>query len=226
MAITDWPEGERPRERLLALGPEALSDAELLAIYLRVGVRGKSAVDLARELIQRFDGSLSRLAEASLEELASVSGIGTAKAAQLKASFELARRALTQQMTTRDTFANPGKVRDWLRLKLATRQHEVFMALWLDAQNRLIKADELFSGSLTQTSVYPREVVKTALAHNAAAVIFAHNHPSGVSEPSRADEMLTKTLKEALAMVDVKLLDHFIVAGNATPLSFAERGLL
>ena len=189
-------------------------------------MRGKSAVDLARELIQRFDGSLSRLAEASLEELASVSGIGMAKAAQLKASFELARRALTQQMTTRDTFANPGKVRDWLRLKLATRQHEVFMALWLDAQNRLIKADELFSGSLTQTSVYPREVVKTALAHNAAAVIFAHNHPSGVSEPSRADEMLTKTLKEALAMVDVKLLDHFIVAGNATPLSFAERGLL
>ena len=226
MAITDWPEGERPRERLLAHGPEALSDAELLAIYLRVGVRGKSAVDLARELIQRFDGSLSRLAEASLDELASVSGIGMAKAAQLKASFELARRALTQQMTARDTFANPGKVRDWLRLKLATRQHEVFMALWLDAQNRLIKADELFSGSLTQTSVYPREVVKTALAHNAAAVILAHNHPSGVSEPSRADEMLTKTLKEALAMVDVKLLDHFIVAGNATPLSFAERGLL
>ncbi len=226
MAITDWPEGERPRERLLAHGPEALSDAELLAIYLRVGVRGKSAVDLARELIQRFDGSLSSLAEASLDELASVSAIGMAKAAQLKASFELARRALTQQMTTRDTFANPGKVRDWLRLKLATRQHEVFMALWLDAQNRLIKADELFSGSLTQTSVYPREVVKTALAHNAAAVILAHNHPSGVSEPSRADEMLTKTLKEALAMVDVKLLDHFIVAGNATPLSFAERGLL
>jgi DNA repair protein RadC len=226
MAITDWPEGERPRERLLAHGPEALSDAELLAIYLRVGVRGKSAVDLARELIQRFDGSLSRLAEASLEELASVSGIGMAKAAQLKASFELARRALTQEMTARDTFANPGKVRDWLRLKLATRQHEVFMALWLDAQNRLIKADELFSGSLTQTSVYPREVVKTALAHNAAAVILAHNHPSGVSEPSRADEILTKTLKEALAMVDVKLLDHFIVAGNATPLSFAERGLL
>jgi DNA repair protein RadC len=226
MAITDWPEGERPRERLLAHGPEALSDAELLAIYLRVGVRGKSAVDLARELIQRFDGSLSRLAEASLDELASVSGIGMAKAAQLKASFELSRRALSQEMTARDNFASPGKVRDWLRLKLATRQKEVFMALWLDAQNRLIKADELFSGSLTQTSVYPREVVKTALAHNAAAVILAHNHPSGVAEPSRADEMLTKTLKEALAMVDVKLLDHFIVAGNATPLSFAERGLL
>ena len=178
MAITDWPEGERPRERLLAHGPEALSDAELLAIYLRVGVRGKSAVDLARDLLQRFDGHLSVLAEASLDELASVSGIGLAKAAQLKASFELARRALTQDMATRDTFANPGKVRDWLRLKLVTRQHEVFMALWLDAQNRLIKAEEVFTGSLTQTSVYPREVVKSALAHNAAAVILAHNHYS------------------------------------------------
>ena len=226
MSITDWPEGERPRERLLAHGPEALSDAELLAIYLRVGVRGKSAVDLGRELLQRFDGSLSRLAEASLEELASVSGIGMAKAAQLKASFELARRALAQEMTARDTFSSPGQVRDWLRLKLATRQNEVFMALWLDAQNRLLKAEELFSGTLTQTSVYPREVVKSALGHNAAAVILAHNHPSGIAEPLRADELLTKALKDALAMVDVKVLDHFIVAGNTPPLSFAERGLL
>ena len=131
-----------------------------------------------------------------------------------------------QEMTSRDTFSAPGKVRDWLRLKLAARQHEVFMALWLDAQNRLIKADELFSGTLTQTSVYPREVVKAALANNAAAVILAHNHPSGVAEPSQADEMLTRNLKAALALVDVKLLDHFIVAGNGTPLSFAERGLL
>jgi DNA repair protein RadC len=226
MAITDWPAGERPRERLLANGPEALSDAELLAIYLRVGVRGKSAVDLARDLLKRFDGRLSQLAEASLSELASVSGIGQAKAAQLKASFELTRRALSQGMTQRDSFSSPGQVRDWLRLKLANRQHEVFMALWLDAQNRLLKADELFTGSLTQTSVYPREVVKTALAHNAAAVILAHNHPSGVAEASRADEMLTRTLKEALAMVDIKVLDHFIVAGNQPPLSFAERGLL
>ena len=226
MAITDWPEGERPRERLLAHGAEALSDAELLAIYLRVGVRGKSAVDLARELLLRFEGSLSALVDASLEELASVSGIGTAKAAQLKASFELARRALAREMATRDSFSSPGKVRDWLRLKLATRQNEVFMALWLDAQNRLIKADELFSGTLTQTSVYPREVVKAALANNAAAVILAHNHPSGVAEPSAADEMLTQNLKAALAMVDVKVLDHFIVAGTGVPLSFAERGLL
>ena len=226
MAITDWPEGERPRERLLAHGPEALSDAELLAICLRVGVRGKSAVDLARELLQRFDGQLGTLAEASLAELASASGIGMAKAAQLKASFELARRALSQDMATRDSFTSPGKVRDWLRLKLASRGNEVFMALWLDAQNRLLKADELFSGTLTQTSVYPREVVKAALANNAAAVILAHNHPSGIAEPSRADEMLTRSLKEALALVDVKVLDHFIVAGNTPPLSFAERGLL
>ena len=226
MGISDWPEGERPRERLLALGPEALSDAELLAIYLRVGVRGKSAVDLARELLQRFDGRLGALVEASLDELASVSGIGMAKAAQLKASFELARRALHQEMQVRDSFTSPGRVRDWLRLKLAQRPQEVFIALWLDAQNRLIKADELFTGSLTSTSVYPREVVKAALANNAAAVILAHNHPSGVAEPSSADEMLTRNLKSALAMVDVRVLDNFIVAGNASPLSFPERGLL
>jgi DNA repair protein RadC len=227
MAISDWPEGERPRERLLAQGAEALSDAELLAIYLRVGVRGKSAVDLARELLQRFDGQLGLLADASLAELAGIPGIGTAKAAQLKASFELARRALAQEMASRETiFSSPGKVRDWLRLKLATRPNEVFMALWLDAQNRLLKAEELFAGTLTQTSVYPREVVRKAILHNAAAVILAHNHPSGVAEPSRADELLTRALKDALALVDVKVLDHFIIAGNAPPLSFAERGLL
>lgn len=226
MAISDWPAGERPRERLLAHGPAALSDAELLAIYLRVGVRGKSAVDLARDLLARFDSQLGSLVDASLEELASVSGIGLAKAAQLKASFELARRALSQEMSVRDTLSSPGKVRDWLRLRLASRPHEVFVALWLDAQNRLLKTEELFTGTLTQTSVYPREVVKAALANNAAAVILAHNHPSGIAEPSRADEMLTRSLKEALAMVDVRLLDHFIVAGNAPPLSFAERGLL
>jgi len=226
MAITDWPTDERPRERLLKRGPNDLSDAELLAIYLRVGVRGKSAVDLARDLLLRFDGRLDRLAEASPRELASVSGIGMAKAAQLKASFELSRRALGQEMARRDALAAPGAVRDWLRLKLAGRQQEIFMALWLDAQNRLLIAEELFVGTLTQTSVYPREVVKAGLARNAAAVILAHNHPSGVAEPSRADEMLTQSLKNALALVDIKLLDHFIVAGSSTPLSFAERGLL
>jgi DNA repair protein RadC len=226
MSITDWPTQERPRERLLALGAEALSDAELLAIYLRVGVRGKSAVDLARDLLRQHDGRLANLVEASLEQLASVHGIGQAKAAQLKASFELARRALAQEMGKRDNFSSPDKVRDWLRLKLGSSQHEVFMALWLDAQNRLLQADVLFTGTLTSASVYPREVVKTALARNAAAVILAHNHPSGLAEPSRADELLTTNLKTALNMVDVKLLDHFIVAGNAQPVSFAERGLL
>lgn len=226
MAITDWPTDERPRERLLKHGPSDLSDAELLAIYLRVGVRGKSAVDLARDLLLRFDGRLDRLAEASPQELSSVSGIGMAKAAQLKASFELSRRALSQEMSRRDTLAAPAAVRDWLRLKLAGRQQEVFMALWLDAQNRLLIAEELFIGTLTQTSVYPREVIKAGLARNAAAVILAHNHPSGVTEPSRADEMLTQSLKSALAMVDIKVLDHFIVAGSSSPLSFAERGLL
>lgn len=226
MAISDWPAQERPRERLQALGAEALSDAELLAIYLRVGVRGKSAVDLARDLLLQHDGRLANLVEASLEQLASTNGIGLAKAAQLKASFELARRALAEEMMQRDNFSSPSKVRDWLRLKLANNQHEVFMALWLDAQNRLLQADILFTGTLTQTSVYPREVVKTALTRNAAAVILAHNHPSGIAEPSRADELLTANLQSALNMIDVKLLDHFIVAGNAQPVSFAERGLL
>lgn len=226
MAICDWPEGERPRERLLRQGAAALSDAELLAIYLRVGVRGKSAVDLARDLLAHFGGQLHLLAEAPLATLASLPGIGKAKAAQLKASFELTRRALNQQMQQRDSFTSPASVRDWLRLQLGSRPHEVFLALWLDAQNRLLAAEELFRGTLSQTAVYPREVVKNALAHNAAAVIFAHNHPSGLKEPSSADEMLTRSLKEALALVDVRVLDHFIVAGHAPPLSFAERGLL
>lgn len=226
MAITDWPENERPRERLLALGPQALSDAELLAIFLRVGVKGKTAVDLARELLGHFDGSLSHLADANPRELAKLPGLGPAKAVQLAATLELARRALTESMKSRDLLSSPGAVRDWLRLKLAGLAHEVFGALWLDAQNRLLAWDELFRGTLTQTSVFPREVVKQALSHNAAAVILAHNHPSGVAEPSAADELLTRSLKEALALVDVRVLDHFIVAGRATPLSFVERGLL
>ena len=226
MSIRDWPEGERPRERLLRAGPQALSDAELLAIYLRVGVRGKSAIDLARDLLARFDGHLGRLAEAGLRELSGIPGIGPAKAAQLKASFELSRRALQQEMTRRDSFSSPALVRRWLKLQLGQRPNEIFLVLWLDAQNGLIAADELFSGTLTQTSVYPREVVKTGLAHNAAAAILAHNHPSGTREPSTADELLTRSLKQALALVDIRLLDHFIVAGMQEPLSFAERGLL
>lgn len=225
MAITDWPEDERPRERLLAQGAAALSDAELLAIFLRVGVKGKSAVDLARELICHF-GSLNRLFATSQEVLSSIHGMGPAKFVQLQAVLEMSRRALAEEMKQGSAFATPGAVRDYLRLHLAGLPHEVFFALWLDAQNRLIAAEELFRGTLTQTSVYPREVVKKALWHNAAAVVLAHNHPSGISEPSSADEFLTRELKQALALVDVRVLDHFIVAGQSQPLSFAERGLI
>lgn len=226
MAITDWPEAERPRERLIARGAEALSDAELLAIFLRVGIKGKSAVDLARELLSHFEGRLSLLAQASIKELSTLPGMGPAKATQLMAVIELARRALRDDMHSRDLIGSPQAVRDWLRLKLAALPYEVFGVLWLDNQNHLIEYDELFRGTLSQTSVYPREIVKQALSRNAAAAILVHNHPSGVAEPSRADELLTHTLKETLALVDVKVADHFIVAGNANPISFAERGLL
>ena len=225
MAITDWPEDERPRERLLLQGAAALSDAELLALFLRVGVKGKSAVDLARDLISHF-GSLNRLFSASQAEFSAIPGMGPAKYAQLQAVLEMSRRALAEDLQQASSLTTPAAVRDFLRLHLAGLRHEVFFALWLDAQHRLITAEILFSGSLTQTSVYPREVIKHALAHNAAAVIFAHNHPSGVAEPSAADRTLTHELKQALAMVDVKILDHFIVAGMGEPLSFAERGML
>lgn len=225
MAITDWPEDERPRERLLAQGAAVLSDAELLAIFLRVGMPGKSAVDLARELIAHF-GSLTKLFGASLEAFSAIPGMGPAKYAQLQAVLEMSKRALSEEMKARNAFSTPGAVRDYLRLNLAGLPHEVFFALWLDAQNRLIVGEELFRGSLTQTSVYPREVVKKALWHNAAAVVLAHNHPSGVAEPSSSDEHLTRELRQALALVDVRVLDHFIVAGASQPLSFAERGLL
>ena len=225
MAITDWPENERPRERLLAQGAAALTDAELLAIFLRVGMKGKSAVDLARELIQHF-GSLNRLFSATRDDFSAISGMGPAKYAQLQAVLEMSRRALAEEMKRSNAFSTPAAVRDYLRLHLAGLAHEVFLALWLDAQNCLIAAEELFHGTLTQTSVYPREVVKKALWHNAAAVVLAHNHPSGATEPSAADRTLTQELKQALALVDVRVLDHFIVAGQNQPLSFAERGLL
>ncbi|WP_300454524.1 DNA repair protein RadC [Accumulibacter sp.] len=225
MAISDWPEDERPRERLLTQGAAALSDAELLAIFLRVGSRGRSAVDLARDLIARF-GGLTRLFAAGQAEFSAVPGMGPAKYAQLQAVVELARRALAEDLKRGIALVSPAAVRDYLRLRLAGLPHEVFVALWLDAQNRLIAAEELFRGTLTQTSVYPREVVKQALYHNAAAVVLAHNHPSGVAEPSRADELLTAELKQVLALVDVRVVDHFIVAAQSSPLSFAERGLL
>lgn len=225
MAITDWPEDERPREKLLQRGAAALSDGELLALFLRVGVRGKSAVDLARDLLQHF-GGLTELCRASPEEFAAFPGMGPAKYAQLQAVMELARRALAEEMRKGSVFDSPQAVRDWLRLRLAALPHEVFLVILLDAQHHLIESHELFRGTLTQTSVYPREVVKLALRHNAAAVIFAHNHPSGAAEPSIADEQLTRTLKQALALVDIGVLDHFIVGGHGNPTSFAERGLL
>jgi DNA repair protein RadC len=224
VAISDWPLQERPRERLLALGAQSLADAELLAILLRTGVRGKSAVDLARALLSRF-GSVAALLEADSSSLAETPGLGNAKLAQLQAALELARRALKEELSSCDALSSPRAVRDYLRLSLGGREHEVFVVLLLDAQHRVIAFEELFRGTLTQTSVYPREVVKCALKANAAAVIFAHNHPSGIAEPSHADEILTRSLKAALALVDVQVLDHFIVAGTRT-LSFAERGLL
>ena len=224
MGISDWPEDDRPREKLLAKGPGALSDAELLAIFLRTGVKGRSAVDLGRELKARF-GSLGRLFAASQKEFCETPGLGPAKYVQMQAVLEMARRGLAEEFTARDALSSPRAVRDFLRLHLGQRGEEVFHVIFLDAQNRAVAGEDLFTGTLTQTSVYPREVVKKALAHNAAAVIFAHNHPSGVAEPSRADEALTRALKDALALVDVKVLDHFIVTGQAT-MSFAERGLL
>ena len=224
MSITDWPIDDRPREKLIAKGAEALSDAELVAIFLRTGVKGRSAVDLAREALARF-GSLSGLFTADVGALTAVSGLGTAKYAQLQAVLEMARRALRERLERGSALSSPQAVRDYLRLKLQDRPHEVFVAVFLDAQNRVLAVEELFRGTLTQTSVYPREVVKRALAHNAAALILAHNHPSGIAEPSRSDEALTQVLKQSLALVDVKVLDHFVVGAGAA-MSFAERGLL
>ena len=224
MAITDWPAAERPREKLIELGAEALSDAELLAIFLRVGVVGKSAVDLARDLLKKFN-SLNGIFAATEHELSQVHGIGSSKYVQLQAIFEMSRRALSEQLQRRDVLNSPQAVRDFLVLKLGGLSKEVFLVLFLDTQNRLLATEEMFSGSLTETSVYPREVLKRALHHNAASVIFAHNHPSGIAQQSSADELLTKQLKQALALVDVRVLDHFIVAGNNT-LSFAQKGLL
>ena len=224
MSMARWPAGERPRERLLAQGPAALSDAELIALFLGTGVRGQSALDVARSLLARF-GRVSRVLSAPQDELGEMPGVGVARYARIAAVTELARRALSEEMRSRDSLASPAAVRGYLRLRMQDLGHECFYVVFLDAQNRVIAAEQLFRGTLTQTSVYPREVVKHALAHNAAAVILAHNHPSGVAEPSIQDQALTRTLAEALALVDVKVLDHFIVAPGAC-LSFAERGLI
>lgn len=224
MSIADWPLQQRPRERLIREGPRALSDAELLAVFLRVGVPGKSAVELARDMIAQF-GSLSRLFGLPVAEFTAIKGLGSAKFAQLQAGFELARRALSEEMQAGVLLNAPQTVKDYLQLTLGNKDHEVFLVLFLDAQNRLLASETMFRGTLTKASVYPREVVKAALAHNAASVILAHNHPSGVAEPSQADETLTHALQCSLTLVDVRVLDHFVVAGSRI-YSFAEHGRL
>jgi len=224
MALKDLPPDARPREKLLALGPAALADVELVALLLRTGRPGVSVLQFARALLDEF-GGLTGLLHAGTAELGRMKGLGPAKRAEIAAIMELARRSLAEALKERPVFDAPVKVKDYLRLQIGTRPHEVFAVVFLDAQNRLLTLEELFRGSLTQTSVYPRDVVNRALDLHAAAVILAHNHPSGVCEPSRADGHLTTTLKNALALVDIRVLDHLIV-GRTEVVSFAERGLL
>ncbi|MES2755775.1 MAG: DNA repair protein RadC [Pseudomonadota bacterium] len=222
MGINDWPEQERPRERLIAEGARALSNAELLAVFLRVGVKGVNAVQLAAHMLEHF-GSLNAMFGASLAEFSQINGLGPAKFAQLQAVMELAQRAIREQLQYGQTLGSPEAVKLYLRMTLSQRAHESFMVLFLDVKNRLIVSEEMFRGTLTHTSVYPREVVKAALRHNAAGVMLAHNHPSGTPEPSESDLTLTRALVQALALVDVRILDHFVVAGPHVH-SFAEHG--
>ena len=224
MPLTERPSSERPREKLLARGPEILSDAELIAILLRTGLPGLDAIALAHSLIQEF-GGLYGLLSAAPAALKDKLGLGPAKTAQLIAVLELARRTLREEMAQGVSLSSVDNVRRYLTLSLANREYEVFHAIWLDARNRLITSEELFRGTLSQTSVYPREVVLRALHHHAAAVVLAHNHPSGEARPSRADESLTQSLKASLALVDVRVLDHFIVTRDAAT-SMAEMGLV
>ena len=224
MAITDWPASERPREKLLQQGAAALSDAELLAIFLRTGVAGKSALDLARELLERF-GGLRPLLAASRETFCAAPGLGNAKYAQLQAVLEMAHRCLGEELARGDALSSPEQTRNYLRLRLQGYPYEVFGCLFLDNRHRVIAYEELFRGTINGASVHPREVVRRALHHNAAALIFAHNHPSGVAEPSQADRLITQRLKEALALIDVRVLDHVVVGGNQSR-SLAEMGWL
>lgn len=224
MTIKDLPAALRPREKLLAHGAASLGDTELLALLLRTGLKGVGVLQLAEQTLTAF-GGMGGLLNANALDLKRVKGLGPAKRAELAAVLELARRSLAHQLREQPVFDTPGRVKDYLRLRLGAHRHEVFAVLFVDAQHRLLLMDEMFRGTLTQTSVYPREVVKRALEINAAAVVLAHNHPSGAAEPSRADEFLTQTLKSALALVDVRVLDHLVV-GHADVVSFAERGLL
>ena len=224
MSLKDLPQEARPREKLHARGPGALSDAELLALLLRTGTAGKSVLHLAQELSDQF-GGIAGLLNASSQDLLAIKGLGPAKQAELQAVLELARRALAQTLRERTALDSPQAVKDYLQLHIGRRSHEVFAVVFLDAQHKLISLEEMFRGTLSQTSVYPREVVVRALHHHASAVVLAHNHPSGSVLASRADEMLTQTLKAALALVDVRVLDHVIVSPGLS-LSMAEQGLL
>ena len=224
MAITDWPTAERPREKLLSEGAHALSDAELLAIFLRTGCIGKSAVDLARELLKHF-GGIRPLLDAPKAEFCQAHGLGQAKYVQLQAVLEIARRHLAETLSRENIFRHPQQVREYLISRLRHQQRETFAILLLDSQNQLIRYKELFFGTVNAASVYPREVVKLALLENACAVILAHNHPSGITKPSQADRHITEALRKALALVDIRILDHFIV-GEGEIYAFSERGWL
>jgi DNA repair protein RadC len=224
MGIRDWPSDERPREKLLARGPAALCDAELLAIWLRSGRRGQSAVDLAREVLRNF-GSLRKLLAADRQRFCAAPGLGPARFAELQAAIEISRRQLAETLRTGPSLASPRATREYLIARLRDLEHEVFCCLYLDNRHRLIEFEQLFRGTIDGASVYPREVVKQALQWNCAAVIIAHNHPSGIAEPSLADERITLRVKDALALVDIRLLDHIIV-GDGASVSLAERGLV
>ncbi|MCG5496402.1 DNA repair protein RadC [Ectothiorhodospira haloalkaliphila] len=223
MRITDWPASERPREKLLAQGPEALSDAELLAIFLRTGVSGLTAVDLARDLLNRF-GGLRPLLQADIKDFCSARGLGEAKYAQLQAVLEMGRRHLSESLKRGDAITSPEHTRRYLAARLRDYPFEVFACVFLDNRHRVLAFEELFRGTIDGASVHPREVVRRALHHNAAALILAHNHPSGIAEPSRADQNITERLRDALGLVDVRVLDHIIVGDELV--SFAERGLI
>ena len=224
MRITDWPADERPREKLLTHGASALTDAELLAIFLRIGIQGKTAVDLAQDLLTEF-GSLRALMQADCTSFTQAKGLGNAKYAQLQAILEMARRHTFEELDRGDILTSPEATRAYLSNQLRNYPYEVFACLFLDNQHHILEFEELFRGTIDGASVYPREVVKKALDHNAAAVIFAHNHPSGISEPSQADKLITNKLKQALDLLDIRVLDHFII-GDGMPYSFAEHGLL
>ncbi len=224
MSILDWHVAERPREKLLSVGASALSDAELLAIFLRTGAAGRSAVDMARDMLLQT-GGLRALFDREPQDLVQIKGLGPAKSAQLLAILEMARRYLSADLQQRPVLASPKATRDFLQLRLAGRPREVFCALFLDAQNRMLAFEELFEGTIDGAPVYPREVVRRVIQHNAAAVIFAHNHPSGIAEPSQADHRITDRLQQALALIDVRVLDHLVV-GAGVSVSFAESGWL